>query len=76
MPAIPVWTSGGRDFPLNDFGGDFNKAIEAAAAAGGGRVVVPPGEWPTGAIRLKSDVELHLDKDAKVVAIKRFSLND
>jgi polygalacturonase len=67
MPEIPVWVSTGRDFPLNDFGGDFNKAIEAAAAVGGGRVVVPAGEWPTGAISLKSNVELHLEKDAKVV---------
>ena len=27
MPEILVWRSTGRDFPLNDFGGDFNKAI-------------------------------------------------
>ena len=30
-------------------------------------MVVPAGEWPTGAISLKSNVELHLEKDAKVV---------
>ena len=67
MPAIRVWRSPGRDFRLGDYGGDFNKAINAAAAAGGGRVVVPAGDWPTGKIHLRSNVELHLDKDAKVV---------
>ncbi|PZQ45210.1 MAG: glycoside hydrolase, partial [Phenylobacterium zucineum] len=36
------------------------KSIEACAAAGGGRVLVPAGRWPTGAIRLRSRVELHL----------------
>ncbi len=42
-------------------------AIEACAAAGGGRVLVPPGRWPTGAIRLKSRVELHLAAGATLV---------
>ena len=36
------------------------KAITACAAAGGGRVVVPQGVWLTGAIHLKSNVDLHL----------------
>ena len=41
--------------------------IDACAAAGGGRVVVSPGEWRTGPIHLRSNVELHLDKGAKLV---------
>ncbi len=45
----------------------FASAIAAAAEAGGGRVVVPPGEWLTGPIHLKSNVELHLADGAKVV---------
>src|SRR5205085_3297419 len=32
--------------------------------AGGGRVVVPPGEWLTGAIQLKSNVNLHVSQGA------------
>ncbi len=36
------------------------KAIDACAEAGGGRVVVPAGEFLTGAIHLKSNVNLHL----------------
>src|SRR5256885_2389753 len=38
----------------------FAKAIEAIANQGGGKVVVPPGLWLTGAIKLKSNVNLHL----------------
>lgn len=39
----------------------FQKAITAANAAGGGQVVVPSGTYVTGAIYLKSNVNLHLD---------------
>jgi polygalacturonase len=36
------------------------KAIAACAAAGGGRVLVPAGDFLTGAVHLKSNVELHV----------------
>ena len=36
----------------------INNAIDAANAAGGGKVVVPYGQWLTGAITLKSHVNL------------------
>ncbi|MFN3582641.1 glycoside hydrolase family 28 protein [Phenylobacterium sp.] len=65
-----------RDFPITDFGADpdgvadssdaFAQAISAANAAGGGRVVVPPGDFLTGPIHLKSHVNLHLAKGATV----------
>lgn len=42
----------------------INKAIDAASQAGGGRVVVPAGEFLTGAIRLRSNVNLHVSKGA------------
>ena len=45
----------------------FAKAIGAVASRGGGRVVVPPGMWLTGPIKLKSNVELHLEEGALVV---------
>lgn len=41
-------------------------AIEACAKAGGGRVLVPAGEWFTGPIHLKSNIELHLARGATV----------
>ncbi len=61
-----------RDFDVTAFGAKpgtdataaIAAAIEACHAAGGGRVIIPAGDWPTGAIRLKSGVNLHLAKDA------------
>ncbi|OLB78806.1 MAG: endopolygalacturonase [Actinobacteria bacterium 13_2_20CM_2_71_6] len=42
----------------------FAKAITACNAAGGGHVVVPSGTYLTGAIYLKSNVDLHLNSGA------------
>jgi polygalacturonase len=63
-----------RDFPITAYGavGDdrtdataaIRAAIEACTAAGGGRVVVPTGTFRTGAIQLKSGVELHVGQGA------------
>jgi polygalacturonase len=39
----------------------FKKAIDACNAAGGGHVIVPSGTYVTGAIYLKSNVDLHLN---------------
>lgn len=39
-------------------------AIAACHAAGGGRVVVPAGDWLTGAIHLRSNVNLHVSAGA------------
>jgi len=44
----------------------FRGAIAACVRAGGGRVVVPKGEFLTGAIELKSGVNLHLTADATI----------
>ena len=46
---------------------DIQCEVDHVAAAGGGRVVVPAGEWTSGAIHLKSNVELHLSEGAKIV---------
>jgi len=45
----------------------FSDAITACADAGGGRVVVPAGKFLTGAIHLRSGVELHLAADAEII---------
>lgn len=39
-------------------------AIKEAHAQGGGRVVIPKGEWLTGKIHLKSNINLHLEQGA------------
>lgn len=43
-------------------------AIDAAAAAGGGTAFVPPGRYVIGTVRLKSNVRLHIEYGATVVA--------
>lgn len=63
-----------RDCNITDFGARpeastdsteaIRKAIEACHASGGGRVVVPSGIFQTGAIHLKSNVNLHLSEGA------------
>lgn len=63
-----------KDFKITDYGaragadsdstGAIRDAIRACNAAGGGRVVVPPGVFHTGAIHLKSNVNLHLMEGA------------
>lgn len=60
-----------RNFDVRDHGavGDgttddtaaFAAAIQACNAAGGGHVIVPSGTYVTGAIHLKSNVDLHLE---------------
>ena len=42
----------------------IRRAIEACSRAGGGRVVVPVGDYLTGPIRLKSNVNLHVPAGA------------
>jgi polygalacturonase len=63
-----------RDFPITDYGAKaggetdateaIRQAIAAANAAGGGRVVVAGGVFLTGAIHLKSNVNLHIAEGA------------
>ncbi|MEY4385925.1 MAG: hypothetical protein RLY20_1208 [Verrucomicrobiota bacterium] len=65
-----------RDFKVTEFGAiadgtndctaAFAKAIAACNEAGGGRVVVPPGTYLSGAIHLRSQVNLHLAKGATI----------
>ena len=45
----------------------IQKAIDAAHKAGGGKVVISKGVYLSGSIILKSGVELHLDKKAKLL---------
>jgi unsaturated rhamnogalacturonyl hydrolase len=69
-----------RDFDITQFGAvaggkadctaAIARAIDACAKAGGGRVVVPAGEFLTGAIHLKSNVDLHL---ASTNSVLKFS---
>jgi len=42
-------------------------AVDACHAAGGGTVYCPPGEYRTGTVRLRSNVELSIEAGAKLV---------
>lgn len=46
----------------------FNAAIDAAAAEGGGTVYVPAGTYLCYSIRLRSNVTLHIESGATIVA--------
>ena len=50
----------------------INQAITACSQRGGGVVVIPEGLWLTGPIELKSNVNLHLKKNALLQFTKDF----
>ena len=65
-----------RDFPITRYGAQpggadctaaIAQAIAECHAAGGGRVVVPAGVFHTGAIHLKSNVNLHVAAGATLL---------
>src|SRR5688500_7835792 len=51
----------------------INDAIDACNKKGGGIVVIPAGLWLTGPIVLKSNVNLHLKRNAILQFTKDFS---
>jgi len=50
----------------------INKAISDCSKKGGGVVVIPAGTWLTGPIELKSNVNLHLDRNSVLQFTKDF----
>ena len=75
MPSIKVPDfKSCKKLAITDFGavvGDKDKTTQAIAKAideankiGGGTVVIPEGEWLTGQVHMKSNVNLHLNKGA------------
>jgi len=76
LAPLQAVESGGRDgiYMITEYGatpgpasvntGAIQDAVNACSAHGGGTVVVPPGEYLTGTIRLKSHVHLSLESGA------------
>ena len=67
-----------RVFDVRDYGATgrksddarpaLQKAIDACGKAGGGRVYVPPGEYTSGQLHLRSGVRLYLEAGATIYA--------
>lgn len=71
-PRIPALTVSLADFGAVSGGQFLNSdafaaAIEAVTSRGGGKVIIPPGIWLTGPIRLKSNLELHAQEGALIL---------
>jgi len=72
-----LFSCSSSDFDITKYGaiGDaetlntiaIQKTIDKASEKGGGRVIVPSGQFVTGAIFLKTGVELHLEKGARLM---------
>lgn len=80
-PKIPAaW------YPVSAFGvvpdsgqiqtGLLQKAIDRVSENGGGRLLVPAGHYRTGALRLKSGVELHLASEDTVITFVNEDVED
>ncbi|MGM9476332.1 glycoside hydrolase family 28 protein [Pedobacter sp. GSP4] len=60
--SIVAFGAKGDGITLNTL--SINKAIASVSQKGGGVVLIPSGLWLTGPIELKSNVNLHLKRDA------------
>jgi polygalacturonase len=67
-PAFDVTRYGARGDGRTIDSPAINRAIDAAAKAGGGTVVFPAGTYASYSVRLKSNVTLHLDRGATLLA--------
>ncbi|RZM20996.1 MAG: glycoside hydrolase family 28 protein, partial [Pedobacter sp.] len=73
---------GTKQYTVNDYGAKpdttkvstkaIQKAIDACAAKGGGIVVFKPGTYVTGAVFIKSNVQLRIDKDVLILGSQNF----
>lgn len=70
-PVIPALRLNLADFGARPDGetlntAAFDRALSALEDQGGGTLIVPPGVWHTGPIRLRSRVNLHLETGALI----------
>src|SRR2546421_2402719 len=82
MPAIAAPKIPDKSFEITKYGAVGNgttlnsqaiqKAIDATSAVGGGTVLIPAGKFVSGPIRLASNINLHLAKDAALMMSANF----
>ncbi len=76
-----------REFNVLDYGAvadgvtnnarAIQKAVDACTESGGGRVTIPAGQYMSGSIQLKSNVDLHLEMGAVLISsLKEEDIDD
>lgn len=66
MPQLQRPTFPARTLSIKKTQGNIQKAIDKLAKRGGGHVIVPAGEWQTGRITLRDNIDLHLEAGASI----------
>ena len=66
MPQLqrPVFPE--RTLSISKTKGDIQRAIDQLAKRGGGHVIVPAGDWKSGRITLRDNIDLHLEAGASI----------
>lgn len=77
MPALQFPEFAGNTCNVKDYGAIGNgkrknseaikKAVDDCFQKGGGNVIFPAGKWLTGQIHFKSNINIHLEKDAEII---------
>lgn len=68
MSVFNIKEYGATGKKQDDAGRAIQKAIDDAAAAGGGVVYLPPGEYTSGTLRLRSHVNIYIESGATLFA--------
>lgn len=68
QPVFDVKTYGAKGRKTDDARPALQAAIDACAKAGGGTVYVPPGEYTSGQLRLRSNVRIYVEAGATIFA--------
>jgi len=66
MPQLqrPVFPE--RSLSIRKTKGNIQRAIDQLAKRGGGHVIVPAGDWKSGRITLRDNIDLHLEAGASI----------
>ena len=66
MPQLqrPVFPE--RTLSISKTKGNIQRAIDQLAKRGGGHVIVPAGDWKSGRITLRDNIDLHLEAGASI----------
>jgi len=72
MAEIIISNTQSESNKISDDTNVFDRAIEECSKANGGKVIVPPGKYLTGPIRLKSNINLHLEEGATILFSDNF----